>query len=141
MSFSLTKNGYIGNNSRHINVFTDYTQIAQAFCLEYYTLYDDNIEKLKKMYHSDAKFVYLDNEFDSFNTWLKAINDNHFWKFTHYNMNVNVIPICDSNLSITITGKMSVNNGNEQRFTENIILQKDNNNNFYICTTMFKIIE
>lgn len=141
MSFSLTKNGYVGNGGRHINIFNDYTQIAQAFCLEYYTLYDDSIEKLRKMYHSEAKFVYLDNEFDSFNAWLKAINDNHFWKFTHYNMSVNVIPICDSNLSITITGKMSINNNFDQRFTENIILQKDNNNNFYICTTMFKIIE
>lgn len=137
MSFNLTR------NYTETTVMSDYKKIAEAFCLEYYALYDDNVEKLKKLYHSDAKFVYFDHEFTGFEEWLTALKHNHFYKFTHMNMNVNVIPICDTNLLITITGKFRLNNYlGDHKFTENILLQRDNNsNNFYICTTMFKVIE
>jgi hypothetical protein len=138
MSFTLIKNGNSTNSN--VNVMFEYKKIAQEFCLEYYTLYDDNVDKLKKMYHTEAKFIYLDHEINGFDNWIVALRQNGYYKFTHYNMNINVIPLCNDNLSITITGKMSINNNQEQRFTENIMLQKDGNN-FYICTTMFRTIE
>ncbi len=139
MSFTLTKQNtfpYLG-----VNVMMDYSKIAQEFCMEYYALYDENVEKLRKMYHANSKFVYLDHEIDGFETWLNALKHNGFYKFAHYNMNVNVIPLSDKNISINITGRMSINHRNEQRFTENIILQKDDSNSFSICTTMFQTID
>jgi hypothetical protein len=122
-------------------VMTDYKRIAEEFCLEYYKLYDDNVEKLKKMYHPDSKFVYFDHEFAGFDEWFKTIKYNNFIKFTHMNMSVNVIPVSELNLLMTIIGTIYINN-TERKFTENIMLQKDNyGNNFLICTTMFKLIE
>jgi hypothetical protein len=139
MSFTLNKTGFLNNNG--INVMLDYKHIAQEFCIEYYTLYDENVEKLKKMYHCDSKFIYMDHEFSGFDNWMSALKQNGYWKFNHKNMSVNVIPICDTNISINITGRVSINNMNEERFTENIMLQKDGYNNFYICTTMFKTLD
>lgn len=135
MSFYLTR------TNTNTNVMTDYKKIAEAFCLEYYTAYDDNIEKLRKFYHADAKFLYFDHEFNGFNEWYNVIKHNNFYRFVHLNMDVNVIPICDSNLLITITGGIQINNSGEIKFVENILLQKDNNNNFCICTTMFKLLQ
>ncbi len=139
MSFVLTKQNTLLRNGA--NVMLDYAKIAQEFCMEYYALYDENVEKLRKMYHPNSKFIYLDHEIDGFQNWLTALKQNGFTKFTHYNMNVNVIPLCDTNITINITGRFSINHCNEQRFTENIILQKDDYNSFFICTTMFKTID
>jgi hypothetical protein len=139
MSFNLTRNHTCTNT----NVMSDYKTVAEAFCLEYYTLYDDNVAKLKNMYHSDAKFIYLDHEFTGFDNWFNTLKSNNFNRFLHMDMNVNVIPVNDLNILITIVGGVRLNNNiKEHKFTENILLQKENNcNNFYICTTMFKIIE
>lgn len=137
MSFHLTR---LSRTNAHVTM--DYKRIAEEFCLEYYTLYDNNIESLQKLYHPEAKFVYLDHEFISFHNWSNALRCNNYYKFTHNDMSINVIAVNNLNLLITITGTMIVNNSClEQKFTENILLQKDVGNNFYICTTIFKFLE
>ena len=136
MSFNLVKTQPI------VNPLADYKNIAQQFCLEYYTLYDDNVEKLRKMYYSESLFLYLDNEITGFNNWYNALKQNNYNKFNHHNMNVSAIPINDTNLQITIYGTLTLNNNmTENKFIENILLQRDNNNTFYICTTLFKFID
>ena len=136
MSFNLVKTQPI------VNPLADYKNIAQQFCLEYYTLYDDNVEKLRKMYYSESLFLYLDNEITGFNNWYNALKQNNYNKFNHQNMNVSAIPINDTNLQITVYGTLILNNNMiENKFIENILLQRDNNNTFYICTTLFKFID
>jgi hypothetical protein len=136
MSFNLIKTQKIANPQ------ADYKHIAQQFCLEYYTLYDENVENLGKMYYSESLFLYLDNEITGFNNWINALKQNNYNKFTHHNMNVSAIPINDTNLQVTIYGTLTLNNNMiENKFVENILLQRDNNNTFYICTTLFKFID
>ena len=136
MSFNLVKTQPI------VNPLADYKNIAQQFCLEYYTLHDDNVEKLRKLYYSESLFLYLDNEITGFNNWYNALKQNNYNKFNHHNMNVSAIPINDTNLQITIYGTLTLNNNmTENKFIENILLQRDSNNTFYICTTLFKFID
>lgn len=135
MSFVLTKVNSYGGNS-----LTDYKKIAQDFCLEYYTLYDDDCTKLRKMYHSEALFLYLDNEITGFSNWLQILRNNSYYKFIHHNMHVGSMPINESNILMTITGTITLNNNSkENTFTETILLEKDKNNNFCICATIFKV--
>lgn len=136
MSFNLIK------TQKNVNLHADYKNIAQQFCLEYYTLYDDNVEKLGKMYYSESLFLYLDTEITGFNNWINALKHNNYNNFTHHNMNVSTIPINDTNLQVTICGTLTLNNNIiENKFIESILLQRDNNNAFYICTTLFKFID
>jgi hypothetical protein len=141
MSFTLNKKGSL-KSFGSVNLFNDYKTIAENFCKEYYTLYDDNVEKMQKLYHPEAKFVYFDHEINTYNSWLNALKHNGFYKFSHGDMVVNVVPLNDTNLNILVIGKILINNGwTEHKFCENIMLQKDGDNCFYICTTMFRIVD
>lgn len=135
MSFTLTK------TTKNFTIQYDYKQIAQDFVMEYYTAYDNGVDKLQYFYHSNATFLYLDHEFNSYANWVNALKHNNFNRFNHGDMNVSVMPINDTNMLITVVGDVSVNNNiNSHKFMENILLQKEGSNNFCVCMTMFKFL-
>lgn len=135
MSFTLVRCNNKGN------VMADYRTIAHDFCLEYYTKYDENVESLRKMYYSNSLFLYLEHEIMGFDSWISALRFNNYNNFTHNDMSVSVMPVSDTNLLVTVCGNMVLNNHiNENKFIENILLQKSNNS-FFICATMFKFLD
>lgn len=135
MSFQLTK------TTKNFTVYQDYKQIAQDFAMEYYTAYDNGIDKLQHFYNNDAKFLYLDHEIVGYTNWANALRHNNFNKFNHGDMNVNVLPINDTNLLITIVGSVNINNSIfDNKFMENIVLERGYNNNFSVSNTIFKFV-
>ena len=124
------------------NVRENYRKITEEFCKTYYSIYDNDFLKLENIYKPESIFTYLDEEFVGFQSVSERIKQYNIWKFKHGNININAQPIGQKSLLINITGLISVNNSMiEQRFVETILLQRDNDDIFYIYHTMFKVIE
>jgi hypothetical protein len=125
-----------------MDVKTNYKRITEEFCRYYINMYDNNFQNLANMYKTDSLFTYTDDEIIGFNNLVEKIRQYNIYKFTHSTVNVNSQPVGDRTLLVTLTGKISVNNSViEQKFSETLLLQRDDHNRFYIYHTIFKLIE
>lgn len=125
-----------------VDVKANYKKITEEFCKHYYSIYDTNFYALNNMYKPESCFTYLDEEMVGFNSISNKLKQFNIYKFTHHTIDVNSQPIGDRTLLITTNGKLSINNSTyEQRFIETILLQRDDNNRFFIYHTIFKLID
>lgn len=141
MNFSWAiKSNQISNNQ--IDVRLNYRRITEEFCKYYYFLYDTNFFQLNGLYLPDSYFTYLDEEFVGFNSLYEKIRQNNIYKFTHHKMNITSQPVGEKTLLIMTTGCLTINDSIfQQKFAETILLQRDDNNNFFVNRTIFRLIE
>lgn len=124
-----------------IDIKQTYKYLADEFAKQYYTLYDNNFLQLANLYLPDSYFTYLDEEITGFNNLVQRLRQYGITKFTHSQLHLNVQPIGERSLMISVTGLISVNNGvASQRFSETVLLQKDDYNHFFIYRTIFKLL-
>ena len=136
MSFNLTRIG----ETKLIDVNYKYKQVATKFCKFYYSTYDKNIKDLSNSYHPKAQFTVNDVEVAGVNNFFNLLEQNNLRSFTHHDLNVQCQPIGDDNLLLNITGTITVNGSIFiNKFTETILVQRDNFNPFYIFSTMLRI--
>ncbi len=125
-----------------VDVKVNYKRITEEFCRQYYSLYDNNFPGLSQMYKPESCFTYLDEEIQGFSNFVEKLRQFNIYKFTHQSVNVNSQPVGDRTVLIVVTGKLCVNNSTyEQKFTETIMLQRDDQNRFFIYHTIFKLVE
>ncbi len=151
MNFSWSSSRPIANNNNNnnnnfnvnlFNVMEKYRELTESFCNHFYTHYDDNFPELGNLFLNDTKITYLDEELTGFNQLFERIKGYNIFNFKHHKIDVNSQPVGQRTLLITVNGKISINNSFEiQRFVETILLQRDDNNQFYIHNYMFKLME
>jgi len=133
------------NDNKLVNVNNKYKQLVKAFCQEYYKIYDDDIKKLNKFYKTESKFTYLDEEFIGFENFCDKIKCNDIRKIIHHDIHATGQPVNEFAMLLNVTGNMSFHNKqngeNKFKFSETILLQRDNENKFSISNTIFKIID
>lgn len=138
MSFNLIRT----NGSQLIDVRNNYKQIADDFLPKYYTVYDNNFNELSTLYYPDSQFTYQDNELIGFNALSQKLYESGVYKFTHHNMTISTQPIGPSNMIITIIGLISLNDSIfTNKFVETLYIQRNDQNKFGICSTIFKMLE
>jgi hypothetical protein len=129
-------------NNGSVNVNEKYKELTKDFCSTYYKIYDEQFSNLHKLYRSDAKFTYIDEEFSGFDSLLSRINGYNIFKFNHHSISANGQPINNNSLLLNITGTLSINTSpTKYKFSETLFLQCDNNNKFNVCNTIFKFID
>ena len=125
-----------------IDVQENYRKIAEEFCKYYYTNYDSNFMELKDIYSDNSCFTYLDEEIIGFNSLVSKLGIMNIHKFDHKSINVNAQPVGKTSLLILTTGTISVNNSiHVNKFSESILLQRNNDNKFVVYNTIFKLTE
>lgn len=138
MSFNLTRLP----TPKLIDIRSNYQEITEEFCKYYYSIYDTNFIALSTLYYLESQFTFQNEEFIGFYNLVNKIKSHGLEKFTHSNLNVNVQPIGQKNLEIIIYGHISLNDSIfSNKFIENVILQRDDNNRIFVISTIFKIIE
>lgn len=148
MSFSLINtypslfNTTLQSTFHPIDVSQVYKQIAEEFSKYYYSLYDTTFVHLSTIYPPDAKFTYLDEEIIGFPNYYEHLRHRNIYKFTHYTINVTSQPLNNKSLLLIATGIMSVNDAIYQnRFSEMIVIQRDDQNKFFVTHTIFKLCD
>ena len=128
------------------DVRQNYKELGNQFCQEYYQRCDTNFQSLVYLYKPESVFTYLDNECLGFNN-LFQLWTNHYGinSFRHQIKSVNSQPLGTRSLLITATGLVGANMHlpgcqNMFPFVETFLLQKDNNNQFHVYNTIFKIL-
>jgi len=130
------------NWNKRSNLRQKYKELTKKFCKDYYFTYDNKFPHLKSLYKPESMFTYLDDEIQGFNKYLQRIKDYGIKKFKHYKINVNSQPVGKSTLLISVNGQISINNSNKKNnFMETILLQKSNDNKYFIYHTIFKLIK
>ncbi len=125
-----------------VNVKIKYKQIADEFCRQYYSVYDENFSNLVDLYYTDSQFTYLDQEFIGFNNLLQKIKSFGINKFVHNNLNITAQPIGNNYIIISIVGQIIINNSVfPNKFMETIYVQITDENKFKVCSTIFKLLD
>lgn len=139
MSFSLVRKV----DPNLVDVRSNYKNIAGDLLTTYYNTYDSNFPELARMYYSDSQFTYREYEFFGFNNLLSLIKDKYnVFKFTHTIMHATVQPIGKTDLLVSVHGSLSVNNmTHSDKFIETLLIRRDDDNKFYILSTIFKIVD
>jgi hypothetical protein len=120
----------------------NYKQVASSFCTNYYSLYDYRFADLAQLYLPESQFTYSDREITGFQNFSTIIKKLEFERFVHQDMNITVQPIGSSNMVISVIGFITINNAVfPSRFMENLIIQRNDNNELHIVSTIFKIID
>jgi hypothetical protein len=125
----------------HITPPITYKQVAEKFLEVYYNTFDTNFSTLHNFYTPNACITFADEEFVRFSDLLnKVVYDYKIYAFHHQNITYNAQPIGDKLLLITVVGDLHVNAFDGGRFTETILLTKDDINRYYIANSIFKVI-
>jgi len=126
-----------------VDVKANYKQITENFIKFYYSLYDTDFLKMGQLYKPDACFTFLDEEMIGFNNLVDKLKQYNITKFTHHSVHVNSQPVGDRTLMLMVSGRLSVNSSPyaENKFMETILLQRDDQNKFFVHHTMFKLVE
>lgn len=147
MSFKLyPNNNYNSSDNSILDCITNYKSIAQEFCNQYYSIYDQNYRNLKKFYSSNCLITLQDNEFMGFDNFVKCLENHNINKIIHHGMNVQSQPINTQALLVTINGVVSLltdnsNNNSINKFTETIILQRNKQNQIFITNQVLKLTD
>jgi len=146
MNFSWNTNqnnvNKVNNNVNLIDVYSEYRNLTEGFCNYYYDLFDNNFPDLSGLFKNDCMITYLDEEMSGFNEYFSKIKQYNIYNFTHHEINVNSQPVGSSGLLITTTGTISINNSIfRNKFSETILLVRDDQNNFFIHHYMFRLID
>jgi len=138
MSFNLFRK----SQPVQLDIRQNYKKLAEDFCRQYYSHYDNNFLELSHVYYPDSQFTYQGQEFTGFNTLLKKLFENGIGKFTHYSMNITSQPIGPSHMLININGLVSLNDSIfTNKFIETLFVKRDDMNNLHVCSTIFKVVE
>jgi len=121
----------------------DYKQIAADFCTYYYSIYDTNINELESLYKFDSIFTYLGQEIKGFSKLCYCIKNKHkIYKFDHIINNTCSQPLGKKTILITVMGIVKTNDCIDgDAFHETIIIQKDNDDNYFIHNSVFTILD
>ena len=139
MSFNLFR---ISEQKTLKDLRQDYKQTAYDFCTQYYTNYDHYLHELASLYTPDAQFTYQNSEFTGFNNFLLKIKETGSTKFVHQDMNITAQPIGPGQMVIVVLGLITINNTIfPMKFTETLVLQRNEFNRLQIVSSIFKLIE
>lgn len=118
----------------------DFRLIAEEFSKYYYTTYDNNFLELSNLCIPNTLFTYLDTELIGFNKLLEKIRYENIFRFNHKEIHINFQPVGNSGILISSHGTISLNDSIfENKFTETILINRDDNNRFYIVNSIFKL--
>ena len=120
----------------------NYKQLALNFCKEYYNKLDKNIKQTSKFYKPHSKFTFLEDEITGFNVYMNKIKNNYnITSFNHNIKSVDSQPISNNAFLINVIGVIKVNKQMiYHHFTETFVLQQDFSGNFFVCNTIFRLI-
>jgi len=120
----------------------DYKQTAYDFCTQYYTNYDHYLYDLSSFFTQDAQFTYQDSEFTGFNNFINKIKESGSTRIVHQDMNITAQPIGPGQMLIVVLGLITINDSIfPRRFTETLLLQRNEYNRLQITSTIFKLLE
>ena len=138
MNFRLENNQQISNTS----LLGNYHEITKEFCKEYYSNFNLDHGLLSKYYKDNSLITFMDHEFTGFNQLNNFLNSQGVYNFKHYKFHVNPQPVNNDGIVIVVNGFLTLGNSPcLQRFNEVLMLKRDNHNNFYICQSIFNIVE
>lgn len=139
MSFSLIRKV----DPNLVDVRTNYKNIAGDLLTTYYNIYDSNFPELGRMYYQDSQFTYRNHEFYGFQNLLSLLKDKYnIFKFTHNVIHSTIQPVGKTDLLVMVHGSLIVNNlTHSDKFIETLLIRRDDNNKFYILSTIFKIVD
>lgn len=125
-----------------IDVRKNFRKLTEEFCEFYYSTYDNNFPELAKIYKPESIFTYLDEEFTGFDSVFQRVKQYEIYNFTHHILHINAQPVGDRTILINVDGTISTNHSSfRQKFDETILLQRDDQNNFSVFHTIFKLID
>ena len=124
-------------NSNLVNVMDSYREVTEGFCDHFYGHYDNDFPQIGKLFLNDTYVTYLDEELSGFTQLFDRIKQYNIYNFKHHKLNVNSQPVGPRTLLLTVNGKISINHSFETHtFTETILLQRDDRNEFHIHNYM-----
>ena len=137
MSFSLIRQG----QSNLEDIGSIYQKIVYDFCTQYYTAFDSNIMTLANIYYSNSQFTYQDTDVVGFTNFSNMLILKGISNMTHHNMHVSSQPIKPNSILISVVGLVSLNDSiNLNKFSETLLLTRDDSNVFRVHSTIIKII-
>lgn len=138
MSFNLIRYG----QQNLPDIATNYLQLAQELCCQYYNTFDANIKSLANIYYPTSQFTIQEFECIGFNNFVDFLTSKNINKITHHNIHITAQPIKPSHILITTTGIMTFNDLlPTTRFVETLLFQREDNNIFKIHSTILKTLE
>ena len=138
MSFTLVRK----EDPNVVDATVNYKKIGEDLLTYYYNCYDGDLSMMRHMYLATAQFTFRDCEFFGFDNWLNLLKRNGIYKFTHHVIHSTIQPLNKSELLVLVHGTLSVNNSSGfDRFTETLIIRRDAHNKFYICNTIFSLVD
>ena len=139
------------NQNNKINIKDNYRKIIENFCNKFYATYDNNINELYKYFYDDAYITcsistqnpcYTTfNEFTGCNDVINKLYDLNILNFTHHSINISGQPLDNDSILLNIHGIIYINNSLiKNKYIETIVLQRNNQGNFYINNLIIKIL-
>ena len=118
-----------------------YMQVANEFCVQYYTLYDRDVDMLRGLCGHDVMISYMGKEFVGAGDWMVFMKREGFNWFVHNSMDVNVMPVSEGSLIVVVVGVVKISGMVlEHKFVETILLKRDMGV-FYVGGIVFKLID
>lgn len=130
---------------KQLDVRANYKKIISEFCKHYYeTINNSGFAGLQGLYRPNAYITFLEDESEGYEIFMQKLYNLRIRKMGYNNVTFVGQPVGDKSLIINVTGNCCTYNFNGVqtqwcRFSETIILSRDNNNRFFICQSIFKL--
>lgn len=132
---------FISNNSL-TDIRYNYKKVAEEFCKEYYTRYDNNFLSLGEFFKSNSLITFMDEELTGFQNLCDRLRISNINSFRHIKFHVNAQPVGDDSVLLVVKGTISVNgNLSINNFTETVLIRRDSFNRFFVENAIFKLTE
>ena len=135
-----------------MSVYDNYRQIADEFVNTYYQTMDRDIAGVNQMYLQEACISLLGDEMVGFQNYLYRLQNTYsVFRFHHQIHEVDPQPIQEDVILITVTGRVTADGRNYNRFVETFTLVQEGHNQgfgfqhnyqptFYIRNQIFRMI-
>ncbi|AYV78902.1 MAG: hypothetical protein Edafosvirus46_4 [Edafosvirus sp.] len=131
-----------------IDTSVHHKKITEDFCKMYYTNNSSNLGLYSSegLYKSDATLTFLEDECTGYNMYLHKLHNLGIKKFNYQAVTWNSQAVGNKSIIINATGNFCAYNEYDaqsqwNKFSETFVISRDEQNKFYICQIMFKLVQ